>query len=95
MPTLQPPSSSSPGRPPGPRAGQHVGPAVALWREHGIAVIPGGCPNMVGATSDPGHRYTCALLKRRDAASCRGAPPDPTLWSSDRRPDGRDLTLND
>jgi predicted CoA-binding protein len=37
--------------------------AVALCREHGIAVIPGGCPNMVGATSDPGHRCMCALLK--------------------------------
>ncbi len=37
--------------------------AVALCKEHGIAVIPGGCPNMVGATSDPGHRCMCAVLK--------------------------------
>jgi uncharacterized protein len=37
--------------------------AVAFCRERGIAVIPGGCPNMVGATSDPGHRCMCALLK--------------------------------
>jgi hypothetical protein len=37
--------------------------AVALAREHGIAVIPGGCPNMFGATSDPGHRCMCLLLQ--------------------------------
>jgi len=37
--------------------------AVAACREHGIAVIPAGCPNMVGATSDPGHRCMCAMLK--------------------------------
>ena len=37
--------------------------AVASCREHGIAVIPGGCPNMFGATSDPGHRCMCAVLK--------------------------------
>jgi predicted CoA-binding protein len=36
--------------------------AVAACREHGIAVIPGGCPNMFGATSDLGHRCMCALL---------------------------------
>jgi uncharacterized protein len=37
--------------------------AVARCEEQGIAVIPGGCPNMVGATSDPAHRCMCALLK--------------------------------
>jgi uncharacterized protein len=37
--------------------------AVALCREHGIAVIPGGCPNMFGATSDPGHRCLRVLLQ--------------------------------
>jgi predicted CoA-binding protein len=37
--------------------------AVAVCREHGIAVIPGGCPNMFGATSDPGHKAMCILLK--------------------------------
>jgi predicted CoA-binding protein len=30
--------------------------AVEIARERGIAVIPGGCPNMFGATSDVGHR---------------------------------------
>jgi predicted CoA-binding protein len=30
--------------------------AVAYCREHGVSVIPGGCPNMFGQTSDPGHR---------------------------------------
>src|SRR5687767_3921665 len=29
--------------------------AVAYGREHGLQVIAGGCPNMFGATSDPGH----------------------------------------
>lgn len=37
--------------------------AVAYCHEHGISVIPGGCPNMFGATSDPGHRCMCAMLK--------------------------------
>jgi predicted CoA-binding protein len=37
--------------------------AVAMCREHGIAVIPGGCPNMFGATADPGHKCLCVLLK--------------------------------
>jgi predicted CoA-binding protein len=37
--------------------------AVALCREHGIAVIPGGCPNMFGQTSDFGHRCMCTMLK--------------------------------
>jgi predicted CoA-binding protein len=37
--------------------------AVALCQEHGIAVIPGGCPNMFGETSDFGHRCMCAMLK--------------------------------
>ena len=37
--------------------------AVAYCHEHGVSVIPGGCPNMFGATSDPGHRCMCALLK--------------------------------
>jgi uncharacterized protein len=37
--------------------------AVAVCREHGIAVIPGGCPNMFGATSDGGHRCMRVLLQ--------------------------------
>jgi predicted CoA-binding protein len=36
--------------------------AVAYCREHGISVIPGGCPNMFGATSDPGHRFMKVML---------------------------------
>jgi uncharacterized protein len=54
-----------------PRAWLHrgIGPgsvseaAVAAFRDRGIAVIPGGCPNMFGATADPGHRCMCAVLK--------------------------------
>jgi predicted CoA-binding protein len=37
--------------------------AVAVGHEHGISVIPGGCPNMFGATSDPGHRCLLAMLR--------------------------------
>ena len=37
--------------------------AVAACRRHGIAVIPGGCPNMFGATSDPGHRGMLRMLQ--------------------------------
>jgi len=37
--------------------------AVAACRDHGIAVIPGGCPNMFGATSDAGHRCMLHALQ--------------------------------
>jgi uncharacterized protein len=37
--------------------------AVAYGREHGLEVIPGACPNMFGATSDPGHRCMLAMLR--------------------------------
>jgi len=37
--------------------------AVEFCTEHGIAVIPGGCPNMFGDTSDPGHRCMRVLLQ--------------------------------
>lgn len=37
--------------------------AVAACRRHGIAVIPGGCPNMFGNTSDPGHRGMLRVLQ--------------------------------
>ncbi|HEX8084540.1 MAG TPA: CoA-binding protein [Solirubrobacteraceae bacterium] len=37
--------------------------AIAVGREHGISVIPGGCPNMFGATSDPGHVCLRAMLR--------------------------------
>ncbi len=37
--------------------------AVELCHEHGIKVIPGGCPNMFGATSDLGHRCMRAMLR--------------------------------
>ena len=30
---------------------------------HGMAVIPGGCPNMFGATADPGHTCRRVLLQ--------------------------------
>ncbi len=36
---------------------------VRFCRENNISVIPGGCPNMFGATSDPGHRCMCAMLR--------------------------------
>lgn len=37
--------------------------AVALAEESGMKVIPGGCPNMFGATSDPGHRAMLRVLQ--------------------------------
>jgi predicted CoA-binding protein len=56
--------------------------AVAACRQHGIAVIPGGCPNMFGATSDPGHRGMLRVLqitgkipRRLDGAIPTGSAP--------------------
>jgi hypothetical protein len=37
--------------------------AVGYCRTHHICVIPGGCPNMFGETSDPGHRCMRAALQ--------------------------------
>jgi predicted CoA-binding protein len=37
--------------------------AVEYCHEHGVKVIPGGCPNMFGATADPAHKCMCAMLK--------------------------------
>ena len=37
--------------------------AVGYCREHGVSVIPGGCPNMFGACSDRGHRCMLAALQ--------------------------------
>jgi predicted CoA-binding protein len=37
--------------------------AVDACHRYGISVIPGGCPNMFGETSDLGHRCMCGLLK--------------------------------
>jgi predicted CoA-binding protein len=37
--------------------------AVAACHERGIEVIPGGCPNMFGETSDAGHRCMRAMLQ--------------------------------
>jgi uncharacterized protein len=31
--------------------------------KRGISVIPGGCPCMFGATSDPGHKCLRAMLR--------------------------------
>jgi predicted CoA-binding protein len=40
----------------GPGAGSVSEPAAAYCREHGIAVIDGGCPCMFGPTADVGHK---------------------------------------
>ncbi|HYF24620.1 MAG TPA: CoA-binding protein [Baekduia sp.] len=37
--------------------------AIEACHRHGIAVIPGGCPNMFGATSDAGHRGMRRMLQ--------------------------------
>jgi hypothetical protein len=36
--------------------------AAAYGREHGIAVIDGGCPCMFGATADRGHKAMRTIL---------------------------------
>ena len=54
--------------------------AIEAGRGHGIAVIPGGCPNMFGATSDRGHRgmlhvlQVTGKLRRRVPSSARSRP---------------------
>jgi predicted CoA-binding protein len=37
--------------------------AVEFCHQHGISVIPAGCPCMFGATSDAGHRCMRAMLR--------------------------------
>ena len=37
--------------------------AVAYCKEHGISVIPAGCPCMFGETADPGHKCMRAMLR--------------------------------
>ena len=46
----------------GPGAGSVSKEAAAHGREHGIAVIDGGCPCMFGPTADPGHKAMRAVL---------------------------------
>jgi hypothetical protein len=53
--------------------------AVAICREHGIAVIPAGCPNMFGATSDPGHKGLCVLLELTGKIPRRIETAQPTV----------------
>jgi uncharacterized protein len=40
----------------GPGTGSVSAPATTYGREHGIAVIDGGCPCMFDPTADPGHK---------------------------------------
>jgi uncharacterized protein len=37
--------------------------AVTYCHEHGMSVIPGGCPCMFGETADPGHKCMRAMLR--------------------------------
>ncbi len=37
--------------------------AVEYCHEHGISVIPGGCPNMFGPTADTGHKCMRGMLR--------------------------------
>ena len=46
----------------GPGAGSVSEAAAQLGREHGIAVIDGGCPCMFGPTADPGHKVMRAMF---------------------------------
>jgi predicted CoA-binding protein len=46
----------------GPGAGSVSETAAAYGREHGIAVIDGGCPCMFDPTADPGHKVMRAIF---------------------------------
>ena len=46
----------------GPGAGSVSAAATEFGREHGIAVIDGGCPCMFGATADRGHKVMRTIL---------------------------------
>jgi hypothetical protein len=46
----------------GPGAGSVSPTAAEYGREHGIAVIDGGCPCMFGPTADPGHKAMRLVL---------------------------------
>jgi predicted CoA-binding protein len=46
----------------GPGTGSVSETAAAAGREHGVAVIDGGCPCMFGPTADRGHKVMRALL---------------------------------
>ena len=46
----------------GPGAGSVSDAATAYGRQHGIAVIDGGCPCMFGPTADPGHKTMRVVL---------------------------------
>jgi uncharacterized protein len=46
----------------GPGPGSVSATAAKQGREHGIAVIDGGCPCMFGPTADPGHKAMRAVL---------------------------------
>jgi uncharacterized protein len=46
----------------GPGAGSVSDAATAYGRQHGIAVIDGGCPLMFGSTADFGHRIMRLVL---------------------------------
>ncbi len=37
--------------------------ATHYARDHGMRVIPGGCPLMFGDTADGGHRMMCSVMK--------------------------------
>ena len=41
----------------GPGTGSVSEPATRYGREHGVTVIDGGCPLMVGPTADTGHKF--------------------------------------
>ena len=46
----------------GPGHGSVSEAAADYGREHGIAVIDGGCPCMFGPTADPGHKAMRMVL---------------------------------
>ena len=69
----------------GPGAGSVSAAASGYGREHGIAVIDGGCPCMFGPTADPGHKAMRLVLTlagnvpRRVPERQNGAAPAPRV----------------
>jgi len=59
----------------GPGAGSADPEAAAYGRDHGIAVIDGGCPCMFGPTADVGHKMMRPLLKLTGNVPRKVEPP--------------------
>jgi predicted CoA-binding protein len=61
--------------------------AVAFCHEHGIAVIPGGCPNMFAPLADPAHKCMRGVLRVTGKLPREVTTPDGAAeWPGHRGP---------